>query len=127
MWLLARPHLMRALARDTLPGRWHPEDILTLLLRRKVRLWIAWDPEARVVIGAVVTRIYAYPSGMKELQAWLVGGDRLKDWLKNGMKTLEEFGRAQGCAYLTGGGPRKGWLRLDRGFRVTGIALAKAL
>lgn len=89
-------------------------------------MWVAWDDEQKIVIGAVVTLVQDYPNGLREFQVWLVGGHSLKRWMKPGMEMLEDFARAQGCAELTGG-LRKGWLRLDAGFRQTGITLAKRL
>lgn len=103
---------------------YRPQDVLALLLKAKARLWIAWDEERAIVIGAVVTEILEYPNGLRELRGWLVGGRDMKEWLTPGMTMLEEYGRANDCKYLTGGF-RKGWLRL--GFHETGISVAKAL
>ena len=95
-------------------------------MQSKARLWVAWDAEEKTVIGTVVTLIQSYPNGLREFQVWLVGGRDLKRWMKPGMLILEDYARAEGCAELTGG-LRKGWLRLDPGFRETGITLAKRL
>lgn len=87
---------------------------------------MAWDAEEKTVIGTVVTLIQSYPNGLREFQVWLVAGRDLKRWMKPGMLILEDYARSEGCAELTGG-LRKGWLRLDSGFRETGITLAKRL
>jgi len=125
IWPSARPHIVRALGEDTVE-HYRPQDILALLLQAKARLWVAWDAERRAVIGAVVTEIIEFPNGLRELRAWLVGGRNMKQWFKPGMEMLEDFARAQGCSYVTGGF-RKGWLRIDRGMKQTGITLSKAL
>lgn len=125
LWPLVRPHIVRVLDRDEVP-RYRPSDMLETLIQGKARLWIAWNTESRTVEGAVVTDIIEFPTGVRAMRVWQVGGKNLKDWLKPGLAMLEDFGRAHGCSYLAAEA-RRGWLRTERSLRQTTINVAKAL
>lgn len=107
-------------------GRYLPVDILNLLLGSKAKLWIVWNDETHAVDAAIVTEIVHYPR-LDELRIWLIGGRNMKAWGVPCRDILEEFARANGCAYVTGG-MRRGWLRIGGpGYRETGITFEKAL
>jgi hypothetical protein len=106
--------------------RFEPIDILELILAEKAKLWVIWDDEEKTAIGAAVTEIVHYPR-LNELRVWLVAGRKMSEWGRRGAQMMEEFARANGCAYVTGGF-RRGWIRIGgEGWRETGCAFEKKL
>lgn len=72
--------------------------------------------------GAVVTTIQVHPSGLKDANWWLAGGD-LEELLK--VQPLLEFWlQSEGCKRVTLTG-RKGWLKALPGYKHTGVIMVK--
>lgn len=72
--------------------------------------------------GAIVTTIQTHPSGMKDANGWLAGGNL--DEILTVIPLLEEWLRSEGCARVTLTG-RKGWMRRLPSYRNTGLILVK--
>lgn len=122
-WESALAHLERALVHTH--ECFEAEDVLEALLRRDMQLWVslAGDNGAEIE-AAVVTEIVRYPR-RKACRVFLVGGRRLRDWLRPMNALLESFARAHGCDFMEGGA-RRGWARAA-GYREIGVVLAKSL
>lgn len=125
IWPLARPHIARALLRDK-AQRFLPSDVLDLLLKGSVRLWVAWNEDKQAVDAAMITEIIEFPR-LRELKIWLVGGTNLAAWGREARDLFELFGREHGCAVMSGA-LRRGWLRIGGpGYEETGIMFEKRL
>lgn len=72
--------------------------------------------------GAIVTTIQTHPSGLKDANAWLAGGN-LEEILQV-IPLLETWLKSEGCARVTVTG-RKGWLKRLPEYRHTGNILVK--
>jgi hypothetical protein len=74
--------------------------------------------------GAVMTSIYTYPTGKKELRGWLAGGDL--DEIKKAEPVIGQWGKDAGCVtfLLTG---RRGWKRALKGYQEVAAFLRRDL
>lgn len=75
---------------------------------------------------ATVCRIVTYPTGLKEIEVWLVGGVNrfhIRDLL---YPKIEAFGKELGCHRMIAYG-RKGWLRVLDGWFSHGETRVKSL
>lgn len=59
----------------------------------------------------VVTQINKYPTGLKEIEIFLVAGHGMNDWYPEMVKAMMDFGKANGCSVIAGCG-RLGWIRM---------------
>lgn len=95
------------------------DDVRRMILAGDAQLWLG----AR---SAIVTEVASYPSGLKTVHYWLVGGamsevldmqDRIDGWAKS-----------IGCTRATACG-RRGWERVlaQRGWRAAGVSYAREL
>lgn len=92
----------------------------------KAKLWIVWNDETHAVDAAIVTEIVHYPQ-LDDLRIWLIGGRNMTAWGRECRDIFEAFGKANGCALMSGG-MRKGWLRVGgEGYKKTGITFEKRL
>ncbi len=129
LWLEVAPLLKRPLDRDH-AGRFQVEDVLAMLLQGRVRLWVSWNAETKAIEMAAVTEIVQYPR-LRELKIWLIGGNNMRAWAKEGLSMIEDFARAQGCSVVSGA-MRRGWIRVAAssglgGYKETGAMFEKAL
>ena len=125
IWPLARPHIARALDRDK-AQRYLPNDVLALLLKGSVRLWVSWNEQEKSVEAAMITEIIEYPL-LRELKIWLVGGRNMMAWGREARDLFELYGREHGCSIMSGA-LRKGWLKIGgAGYEQTGIMFEKRL
>jgi hypothetical protein len=98
-WARCRPYVEAALERAG--GTHGIDDVARLIEQGRAHFW----PGRRC---AVVTEFHDYPR-LKACNIWLLGGE-LKELLAM-QPAIEAWARAQGCARMLGGGPRKGWER----------------
>ena len=124
LWSVVGPLIDKALIRDG-SGRYIADDVLKLLIEAKAQLWVAWNGETRAIDAAIVTEIMHFPR-LKDCRIWLIGGRNMRGWIKLARETIEDFARANGCTYLSGG-MRKGWLRMGVGWRQSGVNIEKDL
>lgn len=110
------PWLDAAIARF---GRTHEKEHLWQELMTR-RAYFFSEPRC-----AAVVRVSVWPTGLKELQVWLVGGNMgaIKQEL---YPRIEEWGRKIGCHRMIAYG-RKGWLRVLDGWFNLGTTRVKSL
>mgnify|MGYP001245032423 FL=1 len=60
-------------------------------------------------VAAITTSIISYP-GRKAMAMDWIGGSRMKEWLPEVQKTIEQFAKENKCSHLEGYG-RKAWGR----------------
>jgi GNAT superfamily N-acetyltransferase len=116
-WIRCRPYIEAALARAG--GTHGVDDVARLVEQGRAHFW----PGRRC---AVVTEFYLYPR-VKACNLWLLGGD-LRELLQL-RPAIEAWAKAQGCARILGGGPRRGWERVLKplGYRPEWIIYSKEL
>lgn len=74
---------------------------------------------------AAVCRVNAYPTGLREVHVWLVGGN-LRE-IRDGLyPKIEAWGKRMGCHRMIAYG-RKGWLRALYGWMSHGTTRVKSL
>ena len=103
-WPVVAPLIEKVVAEYD-PG-YATEDLLNDVLKGRKQLWVAATDH---IACAVITEINNYPQ-YKVLHAPYVAGDDMEQWLPRLLQTLEKFGRAHGCKYVTGCG-RRGWVK----------------
>ena len=116
-WMRRRPYVEAALARAG--GTHGIEDVARLVEDGRAHFWPGWR-------CAAVTEFYHYPR-LKACNLWLLGGE-LGELLRL-EPIIAAWARAQGCARLLGGGPRRGWERVLKplGYRPDWIIYRKEL
>lgn len=120
-WPIALPFLVPAIARSS--GRMTPETIYAALLEGNMRLWFV---DYGGYIGALVTEIVTWPTGLKVTRFVLAGGTDSKIWMQL-LPFYEEYGRNNGCQILEISG-RAGWeKRLPAGWRKLAVEMEKDL
>lgn len=86
------------------------DDVFTGLLNRDFVLWMIYDKNKPV--SGIVTRLWRdTTSGSLDCRIWLVGGERLSDWVSDFLSILIPWAKSEGCTTLSAAG-RKGWARL---------------
>lgn len=105
-------------------GRYLPEDVLALLKKGQLKLWVAYDSKESVFDAAMVTDIVQYPQ-CRECMIWAVGGSNMKRWLAEWIATIEAYACAHGCIRLATRG-RDGWIKAA-GAKSVGVELVKPL
>lgn len=89
-------------------GRLSNLSVLDALLEREMQLWLAVDKE---VLGAMVTQIITYSTGLKVLSVVLIGGREMDKWIRF-WPLIEEWGRFHGCKIAEIPRGRWGWSRV---------------
>lgn len=74
--------------------------------------------------GAIVTTIQNHPSGLRDANAWLAGGNLAE--IIQVIPLLEQWLASEGCKRVTLTG-RKGWMKALPSYRHTGIIMVKDL
>lgn len=100
-------------------GRYHVDDVYSLLTENNYLLWVAFTEER--MQGAVVTCFLEYPR-KKALHVMFLGGVGAKKWKNETMRVLQDFARDSGCSVLETSGKfnwEDSWSRVfkDDGFR----------
>ena len=72
--------------------------------------------------AAMLLTIEEYPSGLKEANVWLAGGDI--DEIRQWEPVIEDFCKSQGCTRSVIKG-RRGWLRALKGYREVATIMIK--
>ena len=85
------------------------QDVLNAALHGVYFIWVAVDEEKGEFVGVVTTRILTYPR-CRALAMDFIGGSRMKEWLPEAQKAVEEHGKRNGCKFLEGYG-RRAWSR----------------
>ncbi len=94
-------------------GRLSCESVLKALLKREMQLWIA--VEKNEILGAMVTQVCVYPTGLKALTVQLIGGGDRRKWLHL-WPHIEQWGAERGCGVAEIPRGRKGWVKILKGW-----------
>jgi len=106
---IAAPLLDKGLVRQKVEDKYPLEWCLAEIQSNRAQLWMAW--EHGKLTGAVMTIINTYPSGLKYLDIFLLGGWKFHKWAMDGYNAIKEFALSQGCVTLAAGG-RSGWSKV---------------
>lgn len=111
------PWLDGAIARF---GRTHDREQLWQELSAKRNVFFFSMPHC-----AAIVRVTLWPTGLKDLHVWLVGGN-LRE-IRDGLyPKMEAWGKQIGCHRIIGYG-RRGWLRVLEGWMSHGTTRVKSL
>lgn len=118
LWPEVSPILSRAV--EWTEGRYSLRSVLASLISGDMQLWVI---RREKVVGAAVTQVAVYDTGVKSVVVMFVAGDGLKDW-KHLWSAVEEWASRMGCRYAETI-CRKGWERLVPGWEKRGIEMVK--
>jgi hypothetical protein len=104
-------------------GLWTLPGIVRRVLAGEWQLWLAADDLDAKAIAA--TRLHIVDSGAKWCEILFCTGTDREQW-QAGIKTIEEWARAEGCTRLQSCA-RLGWARVLPGYRVTHAFIEKDL
>lgn len=93
-------------------GRFNIHDVYAGLQRGQYHLWVAFNEDAKNIVGSVVTEIIDYPQ-KRCLNMHFIGGDSLKSWIAPMNEMLGKWAKDQKCELIEGYG-RSGWSRFAR-------------
>jgi hypothetical protein len=100
-------HLERLV--PTTNGRFEKIDILHDLLVGIENLWVVVEEDETVPLGIIITQVSHYPrKSMLSIQ--YAAGDRLDEWIDEGLQTMENWAVDNGCTGMEITG-RRGWVR----------------
>ncbi len=113
-------------ALDVSLGETNFGEIVDRLNVGTMQMWLIGDEESLRVLGVLLTEVQDYAK-TKVLNVHLCGGENLDDWFPH-WETLEEWGKEQGCEFITATG-RRGWKRklAPLGFKEKYVTLYKPL
>jgi hypothetical protein len=106
-------------------GCYEPDDVRDEILRGEQTLWVAYDPERNAIDAAMTTVLQAYPR-RTSCRVLYVSGTRMKTWIGEFVKTIEQYARFHGATLLEGSF-RRGWARVWPGAHEHGVSLYKDL
>lgn len=112
-WPVLRPFAEMMAARW--PEDWPADEIRRSAVNGVTVLWAAWSPKDRKVCGIVGTQMGRKAAGRKVLSIVITAGDARE--CATLVETLEDYGRANGCASVEIHG-RAGWLRRLSGYQL---------
>lgn len=113
VWSRAWPYLQKAIRRfPDVPVPYTEGMLLQKLFAKEHQLWICWDVDRNVPVGATVTEIITdekHP-GKVFLSIPLVGGEEWNKWGDGLWSLLKAWAIEKGCTHALGYG-RRGWTR----------------
>lgn len=108
-WNLLVPLIEKPLKKMNMDGMYTTDNVLTKIEARDWQCWVSIQDSQ--IESVFITKIDAYPAGLRELVVYLVGGTNLKHWLKEAWSIFRAYGKANGCSKIRGMG-REGWTRV---------------
>lgn len=111
-WNGALEHLKKCFKDDD------PETVREFILDGTYQLWVTDH-------AAATTAINTFPIG-KVLTVVHLGGERMWEWLGEGLEAIESWGRSQGCDRIRING-RDEWSRILPGYRKSAVVSEKVL
>ena len=123
VWPVALPYLEPAIERTS--GRLDEATVFKGLVTGELVLWLI---VRNGLLGALVTQIFTWPSGLRVARCLLAGGKDHTDWLDH-FHLIEAWARENGCTILEAWG-RPGWeksLSRLKGWRRVGIEMEKKI
>ena len=112
IWPMVEPFLISALKR-WLPVYFSP-DLLEMVKKDELQLWIITDNEKEELYGAGLTEIRSYPRA-RILNLFMLGGKEMKKWKAEWSAAMELFARSQKCDFMQAIG-RRGWASFTGAF-----------
>lgn len=113
VWPYVWPIIRRAVDRFPIPDRFTEVELLNLLIRGEMQLWLIEDLQNRKIAAAIITSIVQdddhFPD-QKVFEVPFVAGYGMKHWLGALFQALRLFALSHGCRVMLGYG-RKGWER----------------
>jgi len=101
------------------------EDILAYLKTGHYILWIVTKPDS-VSIVAAITIEYAHYPRHKMCRVVTLAGESMFEWIDEGLLMLEDWAKAQGCAYMDMYA-RRGWKKVLKEYEEDCVLLRKKL
>lgn len=114
MWDRVWPYLEKPLKRfPNVRFPYNEGSVLRNLFRKEQQLWICWDVDKNLPVGALVSEIITDEKHPEKvfLSIPLVGGDNWNAWGDNLWSLLKVWAVEKGCTHALGYG-RRGWTRL---------------
>lgn len=105
-WPLIKDQMIRVC--ETTGGRRTPAKVLAELMQNQSSLWVA--EEDGEVAAFFTTRIIDYDA-VRILGIELIAGDRIDEWVEEGLETFMKFAQDNGCAGIEGYGRGRAWAR----------------
>jgi hypothetical protein len=87
-----------------------PEDVYEDVMRGNQSLWLVFEDEPFLVIGAFTIRVKSYPAG-HALAGEHLGGERLSEWADQLFQIMEQYARDLNISHLELIG-RRGWEKI---------------
>jgi hypothetical protein len=101
------------------------EDILEYLKTGNFILWIVTKPDSDAIVAAMTVEYAHYPRH-KMCRVVTIAGEMLFEWVDEGLLMLEDWAKAQGCAYMDMYA-RRGWKKVLKEYKEDCILLRKKL
>ena len=109
IWETVEPLLRRGFDRVEMQ-RYYPANYLLQSVKDgRKSLWVATDGAG--VMAAFITEVLEYPTGRREMEIQLAGGERMKEWLPQAIPTFRRAAERAGCAAIVAKG-RPGWAKI---------------
>ena len=93
-WKGCEKYLMKSVKRSK--DRDALESIYRQITSGEANLWIVFDDDINIH-GCAVTQISSYDTGLKLLMIIHLGGEKMEDWIREGIDILERFATTAGC------------------------------
>lgn len=106
-WPVVEPMIQKPLTKTGADKYFSTRDIKKLIKSHNMQLWVAVVDDKPV--AAFVTQIIEYPK-CKVFDVFLVGGEKMRDWINEAWETLKQYGKECHCKGIRGFG-REGWVR----------------
>ncbi len=121
LWPQIAPYLQSACDRSS--GRYTVEWLAENIADRTMYLWAAISPDQQKVVGAAVTHMNRYPTGLQVLQVIAAGGHGVTGvWqVAEVMERLKAYAHAYGCHEIEWFG-RDGFGRLAKAYGASRMA-----
>ena len=101
------------------------KDILEYLKTGYYILWIVTEPDSDTILAAMTVEYAHYPRH-KMCRVVTIAGEKLNEWVDEGLLKLEDWAKAQGCAYMDMYA-RRGWKKVLKEYKEDCILLRKKL
>lgn len=113
IWPQVEPFLISALK------RWLPVyfscDLLEMVLKDEMQLWIIVDQKEERLYGAGLTSIRQYPRA-RMMDLFMLGGREMKKWRDKWEAAMDLFAKSQQCDFMQASG-RSGWASFKGAFQ----------
>lgn len=125
-WVKLAAYLAPALERQ---AEQTAETICQEIAKGEAQAWAVIDSGTEALVGALVSHIGQFPSGLKCLTVTLCATqdtDIAWESMRGVIATMEEFGREYGCDVIRIYG-RRGWERVFRDFDLEHVCIQKTI